>query len=167
MREEDKEKTAHARQEKHAAQYVNHRTYDAEAHVWLHQHRVPRGKFKALSPRWTGPYVVERRASEVIINYAISRLGARKSTIVHYNRLKPYRARPSHLSPPPPARTSPPPSSPTSPPVCVTPSSDDSDVEWVTAPPPAPPSVPDRPHRRRRLDAYETDLRSSSSETYS
>ena len=66
--------------------------YKPDDLVWLFSPQLARSR-KFFLP-WTGPYKVIRKISEV--NYEISSEKNRKKTqIVHYNRLKPYRVRDS------------------------------------------------------------------------
>ena len=56
--------------------------------VWLHSAAVPRGRSRKLHHPWKGPFKIMERLGEA--TYKITSLhGRRKSTIVHFDRLKP------------------------------------------------------------------------------
>ena len=55
--------------------------------VWLLNPQVPRGKSKKLHKRWTGPYKVVKKLSDV--TYRIQHTSNRaKRVVVHFDRLK-------------------------------------------------------------------------------
>ena len=77
-------------------QTTHHALYQQGEKVWLRQHYTPKGKARSLTPHWSGPYVVLKRSSDV--NYVLRRVGGRKETVAHYNRLKSYQDRPRRLT---------------------------------------------------------------------
>lgn len=91
------EKTVQSRLKRHN-EALQHQSYGVGTKVYLHWRRVPRGKCKALSPRWKGPFVVVKSVSPV--NYVIRKVGGRKEFIVHHNRLKLYHEREERLKNP-------------------------------------------------------------------
>ena len=54
--------------------------------VWLHNPRVLKGSHRKLKKRWTGPYEIVKRISD--LNYKIKHTSTRKQLVVHFNRLK-------------------------------------------------------------------------------
>ena len=76
----------------------NFRYYDKGELVMLREYKCPKGlKPKLWKDRWTGPWKILSRKSDV--TYRISRgEGKRKrKVVVHHNRLKPYIQRPPQL----------------------------------------------------------------------
>ena len=54
--------------------------------VWFHNPRVLKGSHRKLKKRWTGPYKIMKRISD--LNYKIKHTSTRKQLVVHFNRLK-------------------------------------------------------------------------------
>merc|ERR1712033_120560 len=72
--------------------------YDKGERVMLREYKCPKGlKPKLWKDRWTGPWKIVCRKSDV--NYRISRGEGkrRRKIVVHHNRLKPYVQRPQKL----------------------------------------------------------------------
>eukprot|EP00118_Oscarella_pearsei_P017462 m.173105 g.173105 ORF g.173105 m.173105 type:complete len:319 (+) comp39090_c0_seq1:2571-3527(+) len=70
--------------------------YEVGDLVWAARATVKRGQCRSLAPRWTGPYVVTGKSSNVI--YAVKRLLGRKVFRLHHDALKPYLKRSPKLS---------------------------------------------------------------------
>ena len=64
--------------------------YEVRSNVWLYDARTPKGLSPKLINRWTGPYYVSEKLSEV--NFRLRNLKTHKAVkaVVHANRLKPY-----------------------------------------------------------------------------
>ena len=78
---------AHKRQKKLYDRRLHGDGFRVGDKVWLHSPVVKRGLSRKLVLPWTGPYVVEKKLSEV--NYKIRSEDGRKSHVVHFDRLKP------------------------------------------------------------------------------
>ena len=80
-----------ARQKTHYDRTVHGEPFTAGDLVWLHSPVVGAGRSKKLHRLWTGPYRILKRLSEQVYRVQ-STSGAKKRLVMHFNRLKPYRA---------------------------------------------------------------------------
>ena len=80
--------TEHKRQKELYDQKVHGKPFSPGELVWLHSTAVPRGRSRKLHHPWKGPFKVMERLGET--TYKIKNLqGRRKTTFVHFDRLKP------------------------------------------------------------------------------
>eukprot|EP00731_Ephydatia_muelleri_P034801 Em0078g1a len=78
----------HKRQKELYDQKVHGKPFSPGELVWLHSTAVPRGRSRKLHHPWKGPFKVMERLGET--TYKIKNLqGRRKTTFVHFDRLKP------------------------------------------------------------------------------
>ncbi|KAL5479339.1 hypothetical protein EMCRGX_G022851 [Ephydatia muelleri] len=78
----------HKRQKELYDQKVHRKPFSPGELVWLHSTAVPRGRSRKLHHPWKGPFKVMERLGET--TYKIKNLqGRRKTTFVHFDRLKP------------------------------------------------------------------------------
>lgn len=79
---------SHQRQKDHYDRRVHGKPYEVGDLVWLHSTVIPRGGSRKLHHPWTGPFRILECVSES--DYKIKGLrGKKKTSIVHFNRLKP------------------------------------------------------------------------------
>eukprot|EP00731_Ephydatia_muelleri_P033930 Em0042g9a len=78
----------HKRQKELYDQKVHGKPFSPGELVWLHSTAVPRGRSRKLHHPWKGPFKVMEQLGET--TYKIKNLqGRRKTTFVHFDRLKP------------------------------------------------------------------------------
>ena len=78
----------HKRQKELYDQKVHGKPFSPGELVWLHSTAVPLGRSRKLHHPWKGPFKVMERLGET--TYKIKNLqGRRKTTFVHFDRLKP------------------------------------------------------------------------------
>ena len=89
-RVEEEAAAAKDRQVKYYGEQARYQ-YSVGDKVMLFSPALRRGKGYKLKRQWCGPFEVLAQTGSV--NYRIKRAGARRSKVVHYNRLKPWRKR--------------------------------------------------------------------------
>ena len=77
------------RQKRNFDRFARGGPYKAGDVVWLFNTRREKGRCRKFRKPWVGPYMVVRRLSDV--NYRIQRSKRAKPSVVHFDRLKPYR----------------------------------------------------------------------------
>ena len=63
--------------------------------MWVANTAGGKGKSRTLAPRWTGPYFIVKKLSDLV--YRLRRRFSKKEITLHHDRLKPYVKRKEHL----------------------------------------------------------------------
>ncbi len=92
-------KLSQKRQKNHYDQRSRGNPFETGDLVWIHMPAVPRGKSPKFHCPWSGPYIVKKKINDVLYRVKNVR-NPRKTTVVHFDRLKPCYTEPSTLNSP-------------------------------------------------------------------